>query len=77
MTARLKYFRQREQLLETQRFLNGHNIKSYVREHKREKPEEEAAPIGYDLYILRDEDVEDAKKLLDYEFGTEWGEATS
>ncbi len=75
MSGRIKFFREREQANETRQFLNTRGIKTYTRERTPSTvmPGEEA--YGYDVLVLRDEDVEEARQLLDYEFGCEWGEA--
>ncbi len=62
---------------ETQKFLNARNIKCFVREHKRDAAERDATPSGFDLFVLRDEDVDEARKLLEYEYGNEWGEGVA
>jgi hypothetical protein len=49
-------------------------IKSYTRERTPTTVMPGEEPYGYDLLVLRDEDVEEARQLLDYEYGHDWGE---
>jgi hypothetical protein len=74
MSGRIKFFRNGEQANETRQFLNMRGIKTYTRERTPSTvmPGEEL--YGYDLLVLRDEDVEEARELLEYEYGHEWGE---
>jgi hypothetical protein len=74
MSSRVKFFRDGTQAHETRQFLNTRGIKSYLRERSPStvKPGEE--PFGFDVFVLRDEDVEEACQLLLYEFGSSWGE---
>jgi hypothetical protein len=74
MSTRIKFFRESVQAQETRQFLSTHGIKSYLRERSASTvaPGEEA--FGYDLYALRDEDIPEARQLLEYEFGSQWGE---
>lgn len=75
MSGRIKFFREREQANETRQFLNTRGIKSYTRERTPSTVMPGEEPYGYDVLVLREEDVEEARQLLDYEFGCEWGEA--
>ena len=77
MANRIKFFRNKEQIGETERFLNTRGIKCFIRERSPGTVASGEEPFGFDLFILRDEDVETAKEVLDGEFGHEWGEATS
>ena len=63
------------QAYETRQFLNTRGIKSYLRTRSplTVLPREE--PYGFDLFVLRDDDVDEARQLLSYEFGASWGEA--
>lgn len=75
MSVPIRFFRDSNQAWETYRLLGNHNIKTYVRE--REVPrggDDDRTTIGYDLLVLRDDDAENARKILNYEFGQEWGE---
>ena len=76
MSTRIKFFRNELELRETFRFLNSHGIKTYIRNRTPSTvaPGEEA--FGFDLFVLRDADVEEARQLLDYEFGSQYGETT-
>jgi hypothetical protein len=75
MSGRIKFFREREQANETRQFLNTRGIKSYTRERTPSTVTPGEAPYGYDVLVLRDEDVEEARQLLDYEYGCDWGES--
>jgi hypothetical protein len=74
MSTRIRFFRTEEQARDTRQYLSAHGIKSYLRDRTSTKlaPGEEA--FGFDLFALKDEDVETARQLLDYEFGKNWGE---
>lgn len=74
MSGRIKFFRDREQANETRQFLNTHGIKSYTRERTPSTVMPGEEPFGFDLLVLREEDVEEAHQLLDYEYGHDWGE---
>ena len=77
MSTRIKFFRESAQAQESREFFNAHGIKTYLRERSPSTvaPGEEA--FGTDLFVLRDDDVPEAKQLLDYEFGRAWGEDVS
>jgi hypothetical protein len=74
MSGRIKFFRDREQANETRQFLNIRGIKNYTRERTPTTVMPGEEPYGYDLLVLRDEDMEEARQLLDYEYGHDWGE---
>lgn len=74
MTCRIKFFRDGKQARETRQFLNTHGIKSYLRERSPSTVIPGEEPFGFDVFILKDDDIEDAKQLLAYEFGGSWGE---
>ena len=76
MSTRIKFFRDGVQAQETRQFLNTHSIKSYIRERTAATVGQGEEAYGFDLYALRDEDVDNARQLLDYEFGGKWGETT-
>ncbi|OGZ05052.1 MAG: hypothetical protein A3C13_01830 [Candidatus Lloydbacteria bacterium RIFCSPHIGHO2_02_FULL_50_11] len=59
---------------ETQRYLNMHGIKCFTRERSPSTVSTNEELFGFDLFILRDEDVDTAKEMLEYEFGGDWGE---
>ena len=72
MSVRIKYFKDARQANESRQCLANHSIKSFLRE--REAPRPHDPPVGFELFVLRDEDGDEAKQLLDYEYGTSWGE---
>ena len=72
MSTRIKFFRDGRQANESRQFLANHGIKTFMRD--REGPHPHDPPVGFELFILRDEDTEEARHLLDYEFGSTWGE---
>ena len=74
MATRIKFFHDAEQVQEARRFFNTRGIKNFVRERSRVPLVAGEEPFGFDLFILRAEDVDEARKLLDYEYGNEWGE---
>lgn len=74
MSFRIKFFRSGDQVQETKQFLNMRGIKSYTRERTPSTVMPGEEPYGFDLLILREEDVEEAKQLLEYEYGNDWGE---
>jgi hypothetical protein len=77
MSARIKFFRDGIQARETRQFLNGRGIKSYIRERTPTTVAPGEEPYGYDLYVLRDDDLDKARQLLLYEFGNGWGETVT
>lgn len=77
MSSRIKFFRENMQAQETRQFLNTHGIKSYLRERTPTTVKQGEDPFGFDVFVLRDEDVEEARQLLLYEFGNNWGEAAA
>lgn len=77
MAARIKFFYRKGQVEETQRFLNTHGIKCFTRARSSLNASPGEEPFGFDLFILRDEDVDTAKELLNYEYGSEWGEGVA
>jgi hypothetical protein len=74
MSVRIKYFKREMQANESRQSLANHSIKSFLRE--RQGPHPHDPPAGFELFVLRDEDLDEARQLLDYEFGTDWGENT-
>lgn len=75
MSSRIRFFRETEKAQATREFLVGHGLKTFIRERSPSTVKEGEEPYGFDVYILRDEDLAEACKLLEYEFGTSWGEA--
>lgn len=75
MSVRIKYFKSSIQLNETRQYLANHSIKTFTRE--RQGPNPHDPPVGFELFVLMDETAEEARQLLDYEFGTTWGETVS
>ncbi len=74
MSCRIKFFRDGTQAKETRQFLNMRGIKSYLRERSPSTVAPGEEPFGVDVFVLRDEDLEEARQLLNYEFGSGWGE---
>ena len=72
MSVRIKYFRKELQANESRQSLANHSIKTFLRE--REGPRPHDPPQGFELFVLKDDDVDDARQILEYEFGSEWGE---
>ena len=77
MSTRIKFFREQDQARETQVFLNTHAIKSYIRTRTPSTVAPGEEPYGFDLFVLKDDDVDEARQVLNYEFGTTWGEAVT
>ncbi len=77
MSCRIKFFRDVTQAKETRQFLNTRGIKSYLRERSPSTVLPGEEPFGVDVFVLRDEDIEEARQLLNYEFGGGWGEGVS
>ena len=77
MSARIRFFRDFKQAHETQEFLITHNIKSYLCKRTPETTIKGEDPYGFDVFVLREDDVKDAHQILDFEYGSEWGERTS
>ncbi|OGZ17456.1 MAG: hypothetical protein A2494_00285 [Candidatus Lloydbacteria bacterium RIFOXYC12_FULL_46_25] len=77
MSTRIKFFREQNQAHETQVFLNTHAIKSYIRTRTPSTVTPGEEPYGFDLFVLRDDDVDEARQVLNYEFGSTWGEAVT
>lgn len=75
MSTRIKFFREQDQARETQVFLNTRAIKSYIRTRIPSTTAPGEEPYGFDLFVLRDDDVDEARQVLNYEFGAGWGEA--
>jgi predicted nucleotidyltransferase len=73
MSTPIKFFREREQAETTQRFLSEHTIKTFLRERGGESKQTNEQVFGYDLFVLREDDVDEAKQLVSYEFGSSWG----
>lgn len=72
MTTRIKFFRDGRQASESRQFLSNHEIKTFLRDREGAHPHD--PPAGFELFVLRDDDVEEARKLIDYEYGESWGE---
>lgn len=49
-------------------------LKTYICNRSKGGAHGSGPATGFDLFALRDEDVAEARQLLEYEFGTEWGE---
>ncbi len=77
MSSRVKFFRESTQAHETRQFLNTRGIKSYIRERTPTTVAKGEDPFGYDVFVLREEDVAEAKQILLYEFGGSWGETVA
>ncbi len=74
MSSRVRFFREAEKANTTREFLTLHNIKNFIRERSPSTVTQGEEPYGFDIFILRDEDLAEAWKLLEYEFGKTWGE---
>ena len=74
MSSRIRFFREAEQAQITREFLTTHNIKNFIRERSPSTVSQGEESYGFDVFVLRDEDLAEAWKLLAYEFGNEWGE---
>lgn len=74
MSSRIRFFHERESAQETHEFLNMHGIKSFIRERTPSTVQPDEVPYGFDIFILRDEDLAEAWKLLDYEYGKSFGD---
>ena len=74
MSTRIKFFRDGNQAIETRQFLSTQGIKSYIRERSSSRVTFGQESFGYDLFALRDEDIREARQLLDYEYGASWGD---
>lgn len=77
MSTRIKFFRESSQAQESREFFNAHGIKTYLRERSPSTVQSGEEAFGTDLFVLREEDVPEAKQLLDYEYGRAWGEDVS
>ncbi len=75
MSVLIKYFVREIQANETRQALANHNIKTFLRERRGAHPHD--PPKGHELFVLRDDDVEEARKLIEYEFGVDWGETVT
>ena len=75
MSVRIKFFKDSRQMNESRQFLANHNIKTFLREREGAHPHD--PPVGFELFILRDDDAEEARKLMDYEYGESWGETVT
>lgn len=74
MSCRIKFFRDVSQAIETHKFLNMRGIKSYLRERSPSTVAQGEEPYGADVFVLRDDDAEEARQLVSFEFGGTWGE---
>ena len=74
MSSRIRFFRESDPAKTTREFLTNHNIKNFIRERSLSTVAAGEEPYGFDVFILRDEDLAEAWKLLEYEFGKQWGE---
>lgn len=77
MSNKIRFFREAEKAQATREFLIGHNIKSFIRARTPSTVKEGEDPYGFDIFVLRDEDVVEALRLLKYEFGSSWGETVA
>ncbi len=74
MSTRIKVFSDERQARDTRQFLSTRGLKTYVCNRAKGGAHGSGPATGFDLFALRDEDVPEARQLLEYEFGTEWGE---
>lgn len=69
MSTRLRFFRERSLAEAAQQYLSDHSIKTFIRE--RDTDDKEERVFGFDLFALHDDDVENARIMLTYEYGEE------
>ena len=74
MPTRIRFFREVQQATESQALLNSHGVKNYTRTRTKQTAKQGEEPYGVDLYVLRDDQIEEAHKIMDYSFGKEFGE---
>jgi hypothetical protein len=67
MSTLLRFFRERSLAEAAQQYLADHSIKTFIRE--RDIDEKDGRVYGFDLFALRDDDVEIARMMLTYEYG--------
>lgn len=77
MSTRIAFFMQEGEAKATHAFLNSRGVKTFTRSRggANAQTEEGESPYGFDLFVLSDEEADDAIALIEYEFGKEWGEA--
>ncbi len=68
MSTPLRYFRERALAESAQQYLQDHSIKTFIRERESDDKDERAS-FGFDLFALRDDDAENARMMLTYEYG--------
>jgi hypothetical protein len=68
MSTLLRFFRERSLAEAAQQYLQDHSIKTFIRVRDADGKDGHA-PYGFDLFALKDEDVEDARMMLTYEYG--------
>lgn len=68
MSIHIRLFRERSLAEAAQQYLSDHSIKTFIRMRDSDD-EDEHAPYGFDLFVLREEDAEDARMMLNYEYG--------
>jgi hypothetical protein len=75
MPVPIKYFKDSNQAWESLRLLSNHSIKTYIREREAKRGgDDDRVTTVYDLVVLRDDETDDARKILSFEFGQTWGE---
>lgn len=65
MGTLIKFCKMLDEAQYTQQFLLEHSIKSYVRERDPEEVAPGEDPYGFDVFVLRDDDLAEAKELLE------------
>lgn len=68
MSTPLRFFRERPLAEAAQQHLSDHSIKTFIRERATDEKGEQHS-FGFDLFALRDDDVENARMMLTYEYG--------
>lgn len=68
MSVPLRFFRERSLAEAAQQYLQDHSIKTFIRIRDADDKERNA-PYGFDLFALREEDADDARMMLNYEYG--------
>jgi hypothetical protein len=69
MSTPLRFFRERSVAEAAQQYLQDHSIKTFIRSRDIEEKEHDHHAYGFDLFALREEDVENARLMLTYEYG--------
>lgn len=68
MSAPLRFFRERSLAEAAQQYLQDHSIKTFIRVRDTDGKDDHS-PYGFDLFALKEDDAEDARMMLTYEYG--------